>query len=83
MRLVVKVNDTDYVLTMEQMDALATMLAGCEVRVKEYLGSSVPEAQRWLEQIKPADDLIKADVMDDTRHAALVSVYKMRKDVTK
>lgn len=84
MRLVIKLNDVEYVLTAEQADALTKVLFSADIHQREWLGNSVPESERWLHSIIPATDTyLKCDIMDEQKYAALVAVGKMRKDATK
>jgi hypothetical protein len=82
MKLVVKVNDTEYVLSSEQLNALCTVLFDAEVFQREYLGASVPEDERWLDTVAPPGTgaMLKADVWSDTKYEALVAAYKMRQE---
>lgn len=87
MKLVIKINDTEYVLTPEQTDTLTKVLFNAEVSQREYLGSNVPEAERWVNYIAPATEttgaVLRCDIMDDEKYEALVAVGKMRKDAKK
>lgn len=82
MRVVVKINDVDYVMGTDAASALVNVLSSAEVLYREYLGSSVPEADRWLLQITERDvaqQPLRVDLMDDERYEALLAIGKLRK----
>lgn len=83
MKLVLKINETDYVLPVDQAERIVEMLATAEVFVKKYLGASKPANEQWLPMILPACDAdvphLTMRVMDDVTYAGMVAVHRMRK----
>jgi len=77
-KMLVKVQDVTFILTPEQMDAIVAVVADAQVYTSKYLGSSVPEPERWKHLITPVvmND-IRFSVMDDVAYGALQLVSKL------
>lgn len=79
MRLLLKIEDTEFLFTPEQASALVAVLAETQVHERKYQGSTVPEGQRWKRLLSTPNlpEALKFSVMDDVSYAALVAVTRI------
>ena len=78
MKFILNVNDVKYLLTPEQVNTIVTTLADAAILEKVYMGTSVPEADRFKEIIcTPPLDKINLGVMDDTKYESLGLITKL------
>ena len=79
MKLVIDINHTKLLLTPDQVDALASLLHGCERIESKYTGSKV-NGSEYLDLIKPANirEVIKLGVMSDVEYDAMVFITKQQ-----
>jgi len=79
MKLVIDINHTKLLLTPDQVDALVSLLHGCERIESKYTGSKV-NGSEYLDLIKPANirEVIKLGVMSDVEYDAMVFITKQQ-----
>lgn len=85
MKHVVKISDTEVVLTPEQMDKLTTVLAGAEIVESFHVGDgkgTIGYKKAYLPDIIPKTmhEWLKTSVMDDEFYASSKLIVKLQRE---
>lgn len=86
MKLIVRINDANVVLTPEQVNALAEMLETAQIFENKYMGSGLgTNGTNYMDVLAPLklQDVLRPGVMTDTHYEALTFITKQLADAAK